>query len=304
MTLNKIKGVIVILLQQIINGLSIGSVYALMAVGYSLVYSLLRFTNFAHSVAVTAGAYVGYFLFTIAQPNLFLGVVTCILGGMLTSVFIEILVYRSMLHRKNSKRLYLMIAGWGLSTVAENLIIIFISSISQFYPNALTNMGSIQVFGNSVGKLDMMILAISVVSMLAVQSYITFTKEGLAIRGAAHNLQYANLMGIDTDTLLIKVFAIAGMLAGIAGLFMGIKYTAYPTLGSVMNNKAFIAAVLGGLGSLPGAIVGAFILGVIEVLVAGYVSSAFRDAISFGILILVLIVRPTGLMGKAEGDKA
>ena len=287
-----------------VNGLSIGSVYALMAVGYSLIYSLLRFTNFAHAVAVTAGAYVSYYLYTVLQPNLIVGLIASLLGGTITSVLIEIVVYRNMLRRKNSKKLYLMIAGWGLATVAENLIIIFISSISKFYPTALTQMGNMQIGRTSVGKVDVMILILSVVTMAGVQAYISFTRDGLAIRGASHNLQYAQLMGIDSDNLLIKVFAIAGMMAGIAGLFMGIKYTAYPTLGSVMTNKAFISAVLGGLGSLPGAIVGAFLLGIIEVMVAGYISSALRDMISYGILIVVLIVLPRGLMGKAEGDKA
>ena len=117
---------VVILIQQLINGLSIGSVYALMAVGYSLIYSLLRFTNFAHAVAVTAGAYVSYYLYTVLQPNLIVGLIASLLGGTITSVLIEIVVYRNMLRRKNSKKLYLMIAGWGLATVAENLIIIFI----------------------------------------------------------------------------------------------------------------------------------------------------------------------------------
>lgn len=275
-----------------------------MAVGYSLIYSLLNFTNFAHAVAVTAGAYVSFYLYVYTQPNLLFGVVVSLLGGALVSVLIEIVVYRSMLTKRNSKKLYLMIAGWGVATIAENLIIIFISSISKFYPNELTNMGNIQLFGSSVGKVDLIILLISILAIVALQSYISLSKDGLAIRGAAHNLQYASLMGINTDTLLIKVFGIAGVLAGIAGLFMGIKYTAYPTLGSVMTNKAFISAVLGGLGSLPGAIVGAFLLGIIEVFVAGYISSALRDMISFGILILVLIVRPTGLMGKSSEDKA
>lgn len=292
-----------IFIQQLINGLSIGSVYALMAVGYSLIYSLLRFTNFAHAVAVTIGAYVSFYLFVAMQPNLILGFLVALCGGAVVSVLIEIVVYRNMLIKHN-KKLYLMIAGLGISTVAENLIVIYISSISKFFPNELTNMGSIQIFGSSIGKIDLIILALSILTMLALQAYISFSKDGLAIRGAAHSLQYTSLMGVNSDALLMKVFMIAGMLAGIAGLFMGIKYTAYPTLGSVMTNKAFISAVLGGLGSLPGAIIGAFILGIIEVMIAGYISSALRDMISFGILILVLIIRPTGLMGKSSEDKA
>ncbi len=291
-------------LQQTINGLSIGSVYALMAVGYSLIYSLLNFTNFAHAVAVTAGAYVSYFLYTQMQPYLIAGILVSLAGGMFTSVLIEIVIYRTMLNRKNSKKLYLTLAGWGVSTVAENLVVIFIGSLSRFYPNALTTMDSIQIGKQSIGKIDLIILFVSVIGVLALQAYITYSRDGLAMRGAAYDLRYAKLMGVNTDVLLIKVFAIAGMLAGVAGIFMGIKYTAYPTLGSVMTNKAFIAAVLGGLGSLPGAIFGAFALGIIEVFIAGYISSALRDMISYGILILVLIIKPTGFMGKSSEDKA
>lgn len=292
------------LLQQIVNGLSIGSVYALMAVGYSLIYSLLRFTNFAHAVAVTAGAYAGYFLFTVSRPNLILGFFVSLTGGALVSFLIEFFIYRYMLIKKNNKKLYLMIAGWGIATIAENLIVIFVSSISKFYPNQLTSMGNYNILGSSIGRIDVIIFVLSIITMIMLQLYISFTKDGLAIRGASYNLQFASLMGVNTDTLLMKVFSIAGILAGIAGLFMGIKYTAYPTLGSVMTNKAFISAVLGGLGSLPGAIIGAFVLGIIEVMVAGYLSSALRDMIAFGILVLVLIVKPTGLLGKNEEDKA
>lgn len=293
----------IIFLQQLINGLSIGSVYALMAVGYSLIYSLLRFTNFAHAIAVTAGAYVSYFLFIVMSPNLFVAFFVSLLGGAIVSVLIEIVVYRNML-LKNNRKLYLMIAGLGLSIVAENLVVIFISSISQFFPNELTNAGSIKLLGNSIGKVDLIILALSILTMLLLQAYIRFTKDGLAIRSASVNLQYTALMGVDTDRLLMRVFLLAGMLAGVAGLFMGIKYTAYPRLGSVMTNKAFVSAVLGGLGSLPGAIIGAFILGVLEVMITGYVSSALRDLIAYGILILVLIIRPAGLLGKSSEDKA
>ncbi len=286
-----------------INGLSIGSIYALMAVGYSLIYSLLNFTNFAHAIAVTIGAYVSFFLFTVMAPNLYVAFFVAMCSGAIVSVLIEIVVYRRMLIKHN-KKLYLMIAGLGLSMVAENLLIIYISSISQFFPNELTNMGTINLFGYGVGKIDLLILVMSIVTMLLLQAYITFTKDGLAIRSASKSLEYTSLMGVNPDTLLMKVFMIAGMLAGIAGLFMGIKYTAYPTLGSVMTNKAFVSAVLGGLGSLPGAIFGAFILGLLEVMITGYVSSALRDMIAFGVLILVLIVRPTGLMGKSSDDKA
>ena len=134
--------------------------------------------------------------------------------------------------------------------------------------------------------------------------YIRNSRNGLAIRGAAFSLDNAALMGINTDTLMIKVFAIAGALAGIAGFFCGIKYTAYPQLGGMLTNKALISAVLGGLGSLTGSVIGAFLLGIIEVMVSGYISSSLRDVFSFSFLVVILLIRPTGLMGKSSDDKA
>ena len=156
----------------------------------------------------------------------------------------------------------------------------------------------------NIGIIDLVILGVSLIGLIALELYIRYSRDGLAIRGAAFSLDHASIMGVNTDGLMIKVFAIAGALAGIAGFFCGIKYTAYPKLGGSLTNKAFISAVLGGLGSLPGAIVGSFILGVLEVIVAGYISSTLRDVFSFSLLVLILLVKPTGLMGKSSEDKA
>lgn len=290
-------------IQQLINGLAIGSVYALMTVGYSLIYSLMSFSNFAHGVVVMLSAYVGYFVMRFFAPSIPLGIVACAFGGMAISVLIEILTYRVLLLR-NAKRTYLCIAGLGLSIMAENLVIVALSGRFKSYPNSMLSLGSFNIGKVSIGIIDVIILGVSLVALLGLELYINKGKDGLAIRGAAFSLENAQIMGINTDTLMIKVFAIAGALAGIAGFFCGIKYTAYPKLGSSLTNKAFISAVLGGLGSLPGAIVGSFILGVLEVMVAGYISSAFRDVFSYALLILILFVRPMGLLGKSSEDKA
>lgn len=289
--------------QQIINGLSMGAIYALMAVGYSLIYSLMNFTNFAHGIVVTAGAYVGYYVLTYFSSSITVAIGVALVFGLLLSVIIEITTYRPLL-LKNARRLFLIIAGLGLSIIAENLIIITLSGRFKAFPNELLKLGSIEVFGLSIGIIDMIVLGISIATLVFVELYVQHTRDGLAIRAASFSLETASIMGINTDLLMIKVFAIAGVLASLAGFFLGMKYTAYPQLGSTLTNKAFISAVLGGLGSLSGAVIGAFILGVMEVLVAGYISSGMRDIFAFALLVIILLIKPTGLMGKSSEDKA
>jgi len=290
-------------IQQLINGLAIGSVYALMTVGYSLIYSLMSFTNFAHGVVVTVSAYIGFFVLTFFTPSIPLGILVSLLGGLVVSVLIELVTYRPLLLR-NARRLYLCIAGLGLSIMVENLIIVTLSGRFKSYPPEVLNLGSVPLGSANVGIIDLLILGVSLVTLLALELYISKSRDGLAIRGAAFSLDHASIMGVNTDGLMIKVFAIAGALAGIAGFFCGIKYTAYPKLGGSLTNKSFISAVLGGLGSLPGAILGSFILGILEVMVAGYISSTLRDVFSFSLLVFILLVKPTGLLGKSSEDKA
>jgi branched-chain amino acid transport system permease protein len=290
------------LLQQIINGLSIGSIYALMAVGYSLIYSLMNFTNFAHGVVVMLSAYVGYYSLTLLSPNNWIAFTLALVCGGIFSVLIEIAVYRPLL-LKNAKRLYLVIAGLGLTIVAENMVIVTIGGRFMSYPLEAFVSKPVNIFGASIGVVDLQILIISMLALAVVELYIKYTKDGLAIRGASFNLDYTSLMGVNVDRLMMKVFVIAGCLAGIAGYFFAIKYTAYPQLGQLAI-KAFICAVLGGLGSMTGAVVGALIIGVAETFVSGYISSSMRDIFTFTLLVIVLIYRPTGIMGKSSEDKA
>ena len=254
--------------QQLINGLSIGSIYALMAVGYSLIYSLLNFTNFAHSITVTIG----------------------------------LLGYRPLL-KKKARRIYLLITGLGISTMCENLIIISFSSRFRVYPVNFSN-ESINLFGASVGQVDLIIFVVSITALVLVELFIRKSRVGLAIRGASYDLAATSLMGVNVQKLILLVFLIAGSLAGLAGALLGAKYTAFPTLGTAMTNKAFISSVFGGLGSLPGAVLGAITLGIGETMISSYISSSMRDIFAYALLVIVLFVRPSGLMGKATEDKA
>lgn len=289
------------MLQQLINGLSIGSIYALMAVGYSLVYSLLNFTNFAHGVVVTVGAYLGFYSLSFLSPKLSVAIFVSIFGCGLFSVFYEMVTYRPLLI-KGTKRLYLMIAALGISILVENLIIVVIGGRFKAYQGVGAT-ETMSIFGVNIGVVDFQILIISILALIFVQFIIEHTKAGLAIRGAAFNFDITSLMGVNTEFLITLVFMLAGALAGLAGIFLGIKYTAYPQLGA-LTTKAFISAVFGGLGSLPGAVIGAYILGISETLISGFISSSLRDIFSFLLLVVVLLVRPSGLMGKNIEDKA
>lgn len=289
-------------IQQLVNGLSVGSVYALMAVGYALIYSLLNFTNFAHSITVTIGAFATFFFLTLAMQNLFVGILAGIIAAALLAALIEFAAYRPLLKR-NSRRVYLMIIGLGISVMGDNLIIIAFSGRFRIFPVNFPSQ-SIQVMGANIGLVDLLIFLVSMVALLAVELIIRKTKLGLAIRSASFSLEATSLMGVDTFRLILSIFLIAGSLAGIAGALLGAKYTAYPSLGTFYTNKAFICAVFGGLGSLPGAVAGALILGISEAMISAYVSTSLRDLFAYFLLIVILLIRPSGLMGKSSEDKA
>ena len=289
-------------IQQLINGLSVGSVYALMAVGYALIYSLLNFTNFAHSITVTIGAFTTFFFLTYAMENLFLGIVAGIAVAAILAAFIEFIAYRPLLKR-NARRVYLMIIGLGISVMGDNLIIIAFSGRFRIFPVNFPA-ESIQILGANIGVVDLLIFFVSMAALLIVEWNIKKTKLGLAIRSASYSLEATSLMGVDTFKLILSIFLIAGSLAGVAGTLLGAKYTTYPSLGTFYTNKAFICAVFGGLGSLPGAVVGALILGVSEAMISAYVSTTLRDLFAYFLLIVILLIRPSGLLGKSSEDKA
>ncbi|MEG2020708.1 MAG: branched-chain amino acid ABC transporter permease [Oscillospiraceae bacterium] len=289
-------------IQQLINGLSVGSVYALMAVGYALIYSLLNFTNFAHSITVTIGAFATFFFLTYSMQNLMVGIIMGIVAAAVLAAFIQFVAYRPLLKRK-AGRVYLMIIGLGVSVMGDNLVIIAFSGRFRIYPVNFSSQ-SLKIFGANVGVVDIVIFVVSMLALLVVEVIIRKTRLGLAIRGASFSLETTSLMGINTYQLILAIFIIAGALAGIAGSLLGAKYTTYPSLGTFYTSKAFICAVFGGLGSLPGAVVGALVLGISEAMISAYVSTTMRDLFAYILLIVILLIRPSGLMGKSSEDKA
>ncbi|MDR2174553.1 MAG: branched-chain amino acid ABC transporter permease [Synergistaceae bacterium] len=321
------------LFQQIINGLSLGSVYALIAVGYSLVYSILSFSNFAHGGFLVVGGYICYGLlsgldvygyFTIPPFNIWLAGLNALIGAGFIAVLTERLAYKPIRER-TSMTLYLLIASMGVSIVIENIFVIVVGGrfralpqdifqdvfavlekILGFFGLQSTREGSSHLFnlgGNvTVSMFDILSLIVAVLFLGGLQLFLRRTRWGLAIRAAACDLRTAGLMGVNVSLLIGIVFFVAGVLAAIGGIFLSFRYTLYPQLGGI-TTKAFVAAVIGGLGSLPGAVVGSLILGLAEMLSTGFISSQMRDLVVFSLLVIMLLVKPAGFFGKQISDK-
>jgi branched-chain amino acid transport system permease protein len=289
------------LFQQIINGLSLGSVYALIAVGYSLVYSILLFSNFAHGGFLVIGGYICYYALVSAKLNIWVASAGALIGAGISAMLVERLAYRPIRER-TPVTLYMLIASMGMSIVIENLFVVTVGGRYKALPEVIP-MDPVNVFGvATTSAFDILSLVTAVVFLIGLQLFLSKTKWGLAIRAASYNLRITGLMGVNVNRLIAIVFFVAGMLAAVAGIFMSARYTLYPQLGGI-TTKAFVAAVIGGLGSLPGAVVGSLILGLAEMLTTGFLSSQFRDLIVFFLLIITLIVRPAGLFGKSVGEK-
>ena len=304
------------LLQQIINGLSLGSIYALIAVGYSLVYSILLFSNFAHGGFLVVGGYICYFMIMTHGMGIWAASAAAIAGAGIVAVITERLAYKPIRER-TPLTLYLLIASMGVSIVIENIFVIVVGGRFRALPSIRLgdmfpmlesySQMSLQtpitiVQGITISLFDIITFTIAILFLIALQLFLQKTRWGLAIRAAACDLRTAGLMGVNVGLLIGIVFLVAGGLAAVAGIFLAMRYTLFPQLGAI-TIKAFVAAVIGGLGSLPGAVVGSFILGLAEMLSAGFISSQMRDIVVFSMLVITLLVRPTGLFGKQVGDK-
>lgn len=287
-------------IQTIVTGLAIGGIYALMAVGYSLVFSILNFSNFAYGSIIMLGAYIGYYVLMHMGVPLPLAVLISVVGAAALCFCNERLAY-STLRRRNASSLYFMISAMGTSIFLENLVYATIGSRFYAFPEVLTQQ-NVSFGGVSLGLLDVFAVVFSAVAIYGLHYFLQNSKTGIAIRAASYDMQVCQLNGVNVNKVIGWVFLLAGALAGISGMFLGMKYMVYPTMGWI-TNKAYIAAVIGGLGSLPGAVVGGLILGVLETFVSAYVSSVVRDVFSFSLLVILLLVLPTGLFGKFLEEK-
>ncbi|MDQ2977587.1 MAG: branched-chain amino acid ABC transporter permease [Acidobacteriota bacterium] len=293
-------------LQQLVNGLSLGSIYALIALGYTMVYGVLRLINFAHGDVYMVGAYVGYYLSRRLQgkePSL-VSALLVMIGAMVAcavlGLLIERLAYRPV---RRASRLTLLIAAIGVSLFLENAGQLVFGPDPKFFPSLAPHADFI-VAGVRVTSEQLTVIGVSFLLMVLLRFFIQKTRTGKAMRAVSFNLDTAKLMGISTDRIIAITFALGSALAAAAGVLIGMQIPKIdPLMGIIYGLKAFVAAVLGGIGNVPGAVLGGLLIGTSEVMVVGYLSSTYRDAIAFGILILVLILRPQGILGRVQREK-
>lgn len=290
-------------LQQLVNGLSLGAIYALIALGYTMVYGIIKLINFAHGDIMMVGAYVGFFSITLFNANLLVALIMAMVICAILGVVIERLAYRPL---RNSSRVAALITAIGVSLFLEYVMIFFFSPQQRSYPSGIIKETSYHLFGDKliISNTQIFIFVSTIVLMLLLQWVVNRTRTGKAMRAVSQDTEAAQLMGIDVNKTISFTFAIGSALAAAAGIMIGVYYNSInPLMGIVPGLKAFIAAVLGGIGIIPGAMVGGFVLGILEALVSGYGSSMFRDAVAFAVLIIILLIKPTGIFGKNTGEK-
>lgn len=287
-------------LQQLVNGVSLGSIYALIALGYTMVYGIIKLINFAHGDVFMLGAFIGFY----AAIRLDIGFIPALIIAMIICAIIGVIIERVAYKRlRNSTRIAALITAIGVSLLIEYTMIFFRGATPEAYPNLLEE-SYIDLFGASISSKSILIIAVTIVLMLLLQFIVHKTKTGKAMRAVSHDADAAKLMGINVDNTISATFAIGSALAGAAGVIFGVYYTRIdPLMGVLPGLKAFIAAVLGGIGSIPGAAVGGYVLGVVETIVSAIGFSLWRDAAAFVILILILILKPAGIFGKNAREK-
>jgi len=296
-------------LQQLINGLSLGSIFALIALGYTMVYGVLRFINFAHGDVFMVGAFAGYYLAPLVGkfftwPSLPGGLLVLLISMLICAILgivIEKLAYRPLRQRP---KLTVLITAIGVSLFLEYAGQKFFGANPQKFPELIPNR-EMQFFGELVITTNqILVLGVTILLLTALRFIVMKTRMGLAMRALSFNAEAASLMGVDIDGVISFTFGLGSALAAAGGILYALNYPSIdPLMGILPGLKAFVAAVLGGIGNLPGAALGGVLLGTLETLVSGYISSTYRDAIAFTVLILILLFKPSGLLGKAEIEK-
>lgn len=286
-------------LQQLINGLSLGSVYALIALGYTMVYGIVKLINFAHGDILMLGAYSGYFVlrqFGTTPVGMFLAFIFAMMVCAVISILIERFAYRPL---RAAPRLNSLITAIAVSLILQNgaRVLPFIGPNPRQYPTMETVNISLGLI--SISNIQLIVIALSAILMIILNYIINYTKTGKAMRAVSYDMQAASLMGISVNKTIAFTFALGAVLAAAGGVLYATAYPQIePTMGTMPGLKAFVAAVLGGIGSVPGAMLGGYILGIAETMTKGFLVSQFSDAISFSILIIILLVKPTGILGE------
>jgi len=288
------------LLEQVVNGLQLGFVYALIAVGYTMVYGIIKLINFAHGEMYMLGAYFGFYAITMFKLSLFPAMLVSMVAAAVVGVLLERIAYRPL---RNSPRISVLITAIGASLLFQSTAQLVFGAAFKPFPQAMP-FRRIQLGPVFITNRQFLIFGVAVVLMVALHLLVTYTKFGKAMRAVARDKEAALLMGINVDRIISITFALGSALAATAGILVGMYYNRIdPYMGTMPGLKAFVAAVLGGIGIVPGAVVGGLLMGVAENLVVTLGSSTLRDAVAFAVLIVVLLVRPNGLLGKKGMEK-
>lgn len=288
-----------LVISQLINGLQSGSVYALVALGYSMVYGIIMLLNFAHGDVIMVGAYIAWIIM-LHVPSPFLAIALAIIACTVLGVVIEKVAYSPL---RSSPRLSLLITAIGISFLLENSAQLIFGAGSQNVPKLITG-PSLNIAGQYISFTAIITIVVAVISMVILTFLVQKTKMGKAMRAVSEDMGTAQLMGINVNRTISFTFAVGSALAGIGSVLYCCAYPqASPTMGSMLGLKAFVAAVLGGIGSLPGAMLGGFCIGIAEAIVSAIGLSVWKDGVVFAILIVVLIFKPTGILGKVINEK-
>ncbi len=283
-------------LQQLINGIALGSTYALIALGYTMVYGIIALINFAHGEIFMAGAFVGLLMVSYFKLNVFIALVIAMLFCMVMGVLIELIAYRPL---RKSSRLSALISAIGVSIFLSSLALMVFGADAKGFPDSAFPVRQIHIGSADISTLQLLIIGISALLMISLEFIVQKTKIGKAMRATSEDYNTAALMGINVNRVISFTFALGSSLAAAGGVLVAVLYNSVTfNMGLMAGLKAFAAAVLGGIGSIPGAMLGGLFLGISEVFGVAVGFSSYRDAIAFGILVLVLLVKPTGLLGQ------
>ena len=286
-------------LYQLINGIQIGSIYALVALGYSMVYGIVMLINFAHGEIIMIGSYVTWYVMSQMGLHPAIAIVAAIVFCALFGAIIEKVAYKPL---RKSERLSLLITAIGISLLLQNTAQLVFSANPRMFTNIFT--GFVQIGNRQFSSATFVTIIVSILIMIGLTLLVNKTKMGKAMRAVSEDNDTAQLMGINVNHTITFTFALGSALAAIAAILYCCSYSQIqPTMGSMLGLKAFVAAVLGGIGSMPGAMIGGFCIGIAESLTKGYISSQLADAVVFGILIVVLLIKPTGILGRRISEK-
>ncbi len=287
------------ILNQIINGIQIGSIYALVALGYTMVYGIVKLINFAHGEIIMVGSYFTWYMMSRLGAPAWVAILGAVVFCAVLGMVIEKVAYKPL---RNYARISLLITAIGVSFLLQNTVQLVFKATPRMFQNVFP--GSLKMGGMVFTLSAVVTIVVSVVLMIGMSILVKKTKVGKAMRAVSEDKDTAQLMGINVNNTISFTFGLGSGLAAIAAvLYCSSYYQIEPTMGSMLGLKAFVAAVLGGIGSISGAVLGGFIIGIAESLTKGYISSALADAIVFGILIVVLILKPSGILGRPENEK-